>query len=252
MSKDPAFPFYAQDFLTGVAYLTDAEIGIYIKLLCKQWTDGQIPKKRLGLFLRAEWDDLSEELKSKFDDKGDYLINPRLEAERAKRTAFKKKQSINGKKGGRPRKTTKTKNPKESQSISQKKPLENESEYENENGYEKENENFEGGAGETLQTPEQILKSNVIQYEQLQKQFAYLQDFDSFVEQCSVKVQMQHYQSWSTWDYPLLWKRFQVYLSNCSKNLKHATSQHTSQKQKDGYSNDKWEEKRRHLSETGL
>ena len=45
--KPPAFQFYAQDFLTGVMYLTNEEVGIYIKMISKQWTDGQIPKKRL-------------------------------------------------------------------------------------------------------------------------------------------------------------------------------------------------------------
>lgn len=104
MSKSPAFQFYAQDFLTGVMYLTNEEIGIYIKMLAKQWTDGKIPKKRLGFLVGLEWDNLSEELRSKFSDNGDYIINERLEKEREKKQKFIKNQSENGKKGGRPKK----------------------------------------------------------------------------------------------------------------------------------------------------
>ena len=128
MNKPPAFQFYAQDFLTGVVYLTNEEIGIYIKMLCKQWTDGKIPKKRLGLLVGYDWVNMSEELKSKFEDCGDYVINTRLELEREKKSNFLKKQSINGKKGGRPKKTTDLKNPDETQ----KKPLEDEIEDEKE------------------------------------------------------------------------------------------------------------------------
>ncbi len=98
----PAFNFYAQDFLTGCMYLTNEEVGIYIKMLAKQWTDGKIPKKRLGFLVGLEWVSFSDELKSKFDDFGDYVLNKRLETEREKKQNFRQKQVENGKKGGRP------------------------------------------------------------------------------------------------------------------------------------------------------
>ena len=126
--KAPAFQFYAQDFLTGVMYLTNEEVGIYIKMLSKQWTDGKIPKKRLGLFVGYDWVNLSEEIKEKFEDKGDYVINTRLEVEREKKSNFLKRQSENGKKGGRPKKDVELKNPNDTQ----KKPLEEEDEIEDE------------------------------------------------------------------------------------------------------------------------
>ena len=128
MGKDPAFPFYAQDFLTGVMHLTMEERGIYITLLSYQWAHNKIPIKRLRLIVGYDWDNISDEIKNKFQIKEDYLQNKRLEFEREKRAAFKLKQRENGKKGGRP------KNPKETQSITQKKPLENEKENEKENG----------------------------------------------------------------------------------------------------------------------
>ncbi|CAA7195429.1 DUF1376 domain-containing protein [Chryseobacterium potabilaquae] len=100
----PAFQLYAQDFLTGCIFLTNEEVGIYIRILTKQWTDGKIPKKRLGFLVGFEWDTFSEELKEKFIDEGGFIYNKRLENEREKHTNFHKKQVENGKKGGRPRK----------------------------------------------------------------------------------------------------------------------------------------------------
>lgn len=155
----PAFQFYAQDFLTGCMYLTNEEVGIYIKMLSKQWTDGKIPKKRLGFLVGFEWDSFSDELKAKFEDFGDYILNKRLEIEREKKTNFHKKQTENGKLGGRPRKNKtseksnnnevfeesrkpekpngfKNKNPNKNQ----KKPLEDEIEIEDENEERKEDE----------------------------------------------------------------------------------------------------------------
>ncbi len=82
--KAPAFQFYAQDFLTGCTYLTNEEIGMYIKMICKQWTDGKIPVKRLEFLIGKSWENLSEDLKSKFDFDGEFLTNKRLEIERKK------------------------------------------------------------------------------------------------------------------------------------------------------------------------
>ena len=40
------FPLYVKDLMMSrkVAYMTNAEFGIYIKLLCLQWLDGPLPK----------------------------------------------------------------------------------------------------------------------------------------------------------------------------------------------------------------
>lgn len=154
MAKPPSFQFYAQDFLTGVMYLTNEEKGIYITMLAKQWTDERIPKKRLGFLVGIEWDSFSEELKSKFTDHGDYLVNNRLEEERIKKVKFIEKQGKNGSLGGRPKKKHKAEtpvNPGEETQIkpkpfknqkpkeSQKNPLEEEKEdeYEIEKGIKK-------------------------------------------------------------------------------------------------------------------
>ncbi len=131
MSREPkpAFSFYAQDFLTGVMFLTNEEVGIYIRMLEKQWTDGKVPKKRLGLLVGYEWIGLSEELRDKFEDRGDYIVNTRLEEERQRKENFLKRQRDNGKKGGRPKKKVELENP----NGTQKNPNEIEYEIEIEN-----------------------------------------------------------------------------------------------------------------------
>lgn len=134
--KDPSFPLYAQDFLTGICYMTNEEVGMYIKLLCKQWTDGSIPKKRVGFLIGCDWDTVGDELKSKFLIKNETLVNARLSEEREKRLAYKKKQSENGKKGGRGKKGKANLKPIKNQ----KKPLEDENDNEDEKEIENTNE----------------------------------------------------------------------------------------------------------------
>ena len=116
-NKAPAFQLYAQDFLTGVMDLTMEERGIYITLLCKQWsvndTNG-IPKKRLRLFLGYDWENLPEMVKEKFIDNGDYFYNKRLLQIVLDQKAFREKQRLNGLKGGRPKTQKK---PKKSSSM---------------------------------------------------------------------------------------------------------------------------------------
>jgi uncharacterized protein YdaU (DUF1376 family) len=120
-NNPPAFQFYPQDFLTGVMYLTMEERGIYITLLSIQWSKNKIPKKRLGLILGTEWENIPELVKEKFIDEGDYLINERLFKISEERRIFVEKQVLNGRKGGRPTKQLKPKeNPKQSSSLKMK------------------------------------------------------------------------------------------------------------------------------------
>ena len=111
-NKAPAFQLYAQDFLTGVMDLTMEERGLYITLLCKQWsvndTNG-IPKKRLRLFLGYDWENLPEMVKDKFIDNGDYFYNKRLLKIVLNQNEFREKQRLNGLKGGRPKTQKKAK-----------------------------------------------------------------------------------------------------------------------------------------------
>lgn len=182
MSKSPSFQFYAQDFLAGTMYLTNEEIGIYIKMLAKQWTDEKIPKKRLGLLVGIEWESFSDELKGKFEDKGDFVLNKRLEIERVKKENFLNKQSLNGSKGGRPPKPKL--NPNETQQQSQKKPLEDEYEILDKGGLgEKDLIDFKNQILEEGNT--QWMQALYIQYKLKEKTFSFIVDDFILHLQCS-------------------------------------------------------------------
>lgn len=45
ISKDPAFLFYSSDFLTGTMFMSNEQIGIYIRLLCSQHQHGGLIDK---------------------------------------------------------------------------------------------------------------------------------------------------------------------------------------------------------------
>lgn len=105
MAKDPAFLFYPSDFIMGCSDLTMEERGQYITLLCLQHQKGVLTKKSIGLNLGLSFDNLSEDLQSKFIVEDENTIyNVRLNSEIEKRKKFTEKQRENGKKGGRPRK----------------------------------------------------------------------------------------------------------------------------------------------------
>jgi uncharacterized protein YdaU (DUF1376 family) len=120
--KNPAFQFYPADFIMGTSMMTAEETGGYIRLLCHQWAIGYIINKDNVLKqLTGVYDnDALQSIKDKFVENDDgNLINERLEAVRQNYIEHQKKQSENGKKGGRP------KNPNETQTKPKQKPNHN-------------------------------------------------------------------------------------------------------------------------------
>lgn len=112
--KSPAFQFYPRDFLMDeqVRLMTHTERGIYITLLCLCWCEGSLPSD-IGQLARlvdvpiARFGKLWEGTLSgcffadaRFED--GRLRNKRLELEREKQESFRRRQSDNGSKGGRP------------------------------------------------------------------------------------------------------------------------------------------------------
>jgi len=81
MAKDPAFLFYSSDFLVGVMDMTDEEVGVYIRLLCRQHQKGHIPE---SVIKRSP-----ETVQEKFvkDNSGKYY-NERLDKEINKRKKY--------------------------------------------------------------------------------------------------------------------------------------------------------------------
>lgn len=137
MAKDPAFLFYASDFITGVSDLTMEERGQYITLLCLQHQKGHLSEKTIRLNVANVSEDVL--LKFKKDDNGLYY-NDRLDIEIEKRSNFVDSRRENGKLGGRPKKEIKKPNGKPKGKPKKNLP-ENENEIINyfiENGYNKE------------------------------------------------------------------------------------------------------------------
>ena len=96
MSKDPAFLFYSNDFLTGVADLTFEERGQYITLLALQHQKGILTKKIIDVSVP----NVSEDVLLKFTkDKDGNYYNKRLKEEAFKRSEHSRKQkerALNG------------------------------------------------------------------------------------------------------------------------------------------------------------
>ena len=93
-SKDPAFLFYSSDFLTGTMFLTDEQVGKFIRLLCLQHQKGHLRKKDMLKICKTHDEDVFEMFK--IDDEGMYF-NERLEFEANKRKAYSESRRNNRK-----------------------------------------------------------------------------------------------------------------------------------------------------------
>lgn len=90
MSHDlPWFPLYVSDFLgdEAVKLASNRALGVYMKLLCHQWTHRSIPSdtRHLARIVHESDGDFQElwaELEGKFRFRSGRLLNPRLEAVR--------------------------------------------------------------------------------------------------------------------------------------------------------------------------
>ena len=114
--KSPAFQFYPNDFLSdaNVIGMSLQERGAYITLLCLCWQQGALPAdvSRLARLcgapvtaFRRLWPALEPCFRVD-SDRPDRLIHPRLEREREKQAAFRRRQSDKGKASAAHRKAT--------------------------------------------------------------------------------------------------------------------------------------------------
>jgi len=92
MAKDPAFLFYSSDFLTGTTFMTNEQVGKYIKLLCLQHQHGHLTENQMKTIC-SDNDELIWSKFSKLKD-GKYH-NIRLHEEIIKRQAYSKSRSDN-------------------------------------------------------------------------------------------------------------------------------------------------------------
>jgi hypothetical protein len=122
MAKDPAVLFYTSDFLTGIIFMNNDEVGQYIKLLCLQHQTGHLDINEINNITK------SEKVIVKFvKDKDGKFYNIRMENEIIKRKKYSKSRASNriGK--------TKRKKHMKNISLSYEQHMENENENENTN-----------------------------------------------------------------------------------------------------------------------
>ncbi len=85
MSKDPAFLFYSSDFLTGTMFMSDAQVGKYIRLLCAQHQKGKLSKSDMMKICKRH----DEDIFSHFEvDQHGFYFNSRLSEEMVRRKNY--------------------------------------------------------------------------------------------------------------------------------------------------------------------
>lgn len=101
--KSPAFQFYPDDFMSSphVLAMSNAEVGIYVKLLCLDWTAGGIPAchQLLSSMTGVRQDRFEKAWKvigRCFVEKDGRMYNPRLDLERQKQAEWREKSSRGG------------------------------------------------------------------------------------------------------------------------------------------------------------
>lgn len=106
MKPSPAFQFYPADFLTGTSEMSAEEVGAYIRLLCHQWINGSLPQEVEKIARIAVCSEVAASVVSLKFTRGEdgRLRNARLEDVREKQEEYRRKQTQNGQRGGRPNK----------------------------------------------------------------------------------------------------------------------------------------------------
>lgn len=90
-NKDPAVLFYPSDFLSSTILWSDAEIGMYIKLLCLQFLQDGVSEDDLDTVCGD-----NKKVRSKFPICEDGMYrNPRMTEEKDKRTKFSESRRNN-------------------------------------------------------------------------------------------------------------------------------------------------------------
>jgi uncharacterized protein YdaU (DUF1376 family) len=128
MAKDPAFLFYSSDFLTGTMFMSNEQIGKYIRLLCAQHQMGALTEQHM-LNICHTYD---KDIWAKFTKQDDgTFINKRLHDETQKRKNFCESRRNN--RNSKPKDKQVNNHMSPHMSIHMSSHMENENENENEN-----------------------------------------------------------------------------------------------------------------------
>ncbi len=84
--KDPAVLFYFQDFLVGTEFMTDDEVGKYIRILCHQADKGALSESQVKRICKGEIPEAIKE-KLRIDAAGNFY-QERMRIEREKRINY--------------------------------------------------------------------------------------------------------------------------------------------------------------------
>lgn len=98
--KPPAFQFYPDDFLGGTVTMSNCERGLYISLLCIQWSKGVVSKSDIDRIATPSFTGDVAIVIGKFKELEQGVFqNERLEKERKKQTEYRDACSSAGKSG---------------------------------------------------------------------------------------------------------------------------------------------------------
>lgn len=95
--NNPAVLFYTSDFITGTLFMSNEEVGAYIRVLCMQHQKGHLSKEDMQKICKNETIFLQILPHFKKDRKGLYY-NERMETESEKRSKFVESRAKNRKK----------------------------------------------------------------------------------------------------------------------------------------------------------
>ena len=91
MTKDPAFLFYSNDFLSGTFTMTDEQVGKYIRLLCIQHQKGYLTDTDMKNICKTH----DEDIYCKFIINNGKYYNERLKVEAEKRKQYSESRRNN-------------------------------------------------------------------------------------------------------------------------------------------------------------
>jgi uncharacterized protein YdaU (DUF1376 family) len=90
--KNPAVLFYTSDFITGTMFMTNEQVGMYIRLLCMQHQKGHLSENEINYICKShDIDVLSKFIK----DENGLFYNQRMDEEILKRQAYSISRSEN-------------------------------------------------------------------------------------------------------------------------------------------------------------
>ena len=92
--KSPAFQFYSSDFMTGTTFMTNEEVGAYIRCLCMQHQKGHLKEKEMQQICLNQ--EVLESVMNHYkqDDKG-LFYNERLDFEKEKSRKYSESRAKN-------------------------------------------------------------------------------------------------------------------------------------------------------------